>query len=194
MHRAEGMAVVPWGTLGCGLFKPSDRTKEVGSDMHLMSDGREALVSDNIANRNEVAITSVARACILLKAPYVFPAVGGRKLDHIKGKRRSPKSTAEERGSWRHQNRMTFRHWFSARCLGREYQLLNFTSWKTHTSRDEHRGWPQLKRVSLNLSKIRCPCVGKYHAIRSRTTRNLKLQWFGALELMDLYRHDESTA
>ena len=40
---------------------------------------------EEIANKKNTAITSVALAYVMHKAPYVFPIVGGRKIDHLKG-------------------------------------------------------------------------------------------------------------
>ncbi|KAM6509803.1 hypothetical protein FALCPG4_017446 [Fusarium falciforme] len=88
MCRAEGMGLAPWGTLGRGLFKPKDQIKVGGRNMPSMNNGRESLVSEKleqIANAKGVPITSVALAYVLRKSPYVFPILGGRKLDHIRG-------------------------------------------------------------------------------------------------------------
>lgn len=88
MCRAEGMGLAPWGTLGRGLFKPKDQIKVDGRNMPSMNNGREALVSEKlekIANAKGVPITSVALEYVLHKSPYVFPILGGRKLDHIRG-------------------------------------------------------------------------------------------------------------
>lgn len=38
-----------------------------------------------IAQRKNTALTSVAMAYVIHKAPYVFPILGGRKIDHLKG-------------------------------------------------------------------------------------------------------------
>lgn len=40
---------------------------------------------EKIADRKNTAITSVALAYVMHKAPYVFPIVGGRKIEHLKG-------------------------------------------------------------------------------------------------------------
>ncbi|KAJ4213280.1 hypothetical protein NW759_011122 [Fusarium solani] len=88
MCRAEGMGLAPWGTLGRGLFKPKDQIKVGGRNMPSMNNGRESLVSEKleqIADAKGVPITSVALAYVLHKTPYVFPILGGRKLDHIRG-------------------------------------------------------------------------------------------------------------
>ncbi|KAK1729958.1 LOW QUALITY PROTEIN: NADP-dependent oxidoreductase domain-containing protein [Colletotrichum acutatum] len=81
------MDLAPLGTLGHGL------AKEVGRETHSTSNGREVLGSEKlekIANRNGVAITSVALAYILHKAHHKFPAIGGPRLDYIKGNVETP--------------------------------------------------------------------------------------------------------
>ncbi|KAI8712678.1 Aldo-ket-red domain-containing protein [Fusarium sp. LHS14.1] len=88
MCLAEGTGLAPWGTLGRGLFKPKDQIKVGGRNMPSMNNGREVLVSEKleeIADAKGVPITSVALAYVLHKSPYVFPILGGRKLDHIQG-------------------------------------------------------------------------------------------------------------
>lgn len=42
-------------------------------------------VLESIANRQNTAITSVALAYVMHKTPYVFPIVGGRKVEHLRG-------------------------------------------------------------------------------------------------------------
>ena len=37
------------------------------------------------AKRHNTAVTSIALAYVQQKAPYVFPIVGGRKIEHLKG-------------------------------------------------------------------------------------------------------------
>lgn len=40
---------------------------------------------EEIANKKNTQITSVALAYAMHKYPYVFPIVGGRKIEHLKG-------------------------------------------------------------------------------------------------------------
>ncbi|KAJ3349206.1 hypothetical protein HDU83_000682 [Entophlyctis luteolus] len=86
MARAEGMALAPWGALGGGKFKSAeDRAKEDGRKnaprpRHLAV----SAVLETIAKRKDTLITSIALAYVMHKAPYVFPIVGGRKVEHIK--------------------------------------------------------------------------------------------------------------
>lgn len=89
MCREEGMALAPWGALGGGKFKteaqrtaakPGGRTVEISE--------REIAVSktlEDIATRKGTLVTSIAQAYVNSKAPYVFPIVGCRTLEHLKG-------------------------------------------------------------------------------------------------------------
>lgn len=42
-------------------------------------------VLEQIAKKSNTQITSVALAYVMQKTPFVFPIVGGRKIDHLKG-------------------------------------------------------------------------------------------------------------
>ncbi|PLN80276.1 aryl-alcohol dehydrogenase [Aspergillus taichungensis] len=88
MCRDEGMAIHAFGTLGSGYFKtPGEPAKEGGRNTPHMTLGREEKVSavlDKVAQRHKVPLTSVALAYVLQKTPYLFPIVGGRKVEHLK--------------------------------------------------------------------------------------------------------------
>ncbi|RDW56705.1 norsolorinic acid reductase-2 [Coleophoma cylindrospora] len=87
MCEKEGMAIVPWGVLGSGQFK----TK---AQQEANSEGRKAFPNweQNIkiteklaavAKAKETVLTSIALAYIRHKYPYVYPIIGGRKLEHL---------------------------------------------------------------------------------------------------------------
>ncbi|KAF2267219.1 Aldo/keto reductase [Lojkania enalia] len=88
MCMDEGMALAPWGALGGGYFKPKNQWGKDGTrNMAMMSTGKEekvSLVLNTIAKQKDTLITSVALAYVMHKAPYTFPIVGGRKLEHLK--------------------------------------------------------------------------------------------------------------
>lgn len=81
------MGIAPWGALGGGQFKTEEQRKP--------QDGRTQKPTDNdikisaaletIAQRKNTIITNVALAYVMHKAPYVFPIVGIRKVEHLKG-------------------------------------------------------------------------------------------------------------
>lgn len=86
MCKAEGMGIMPFGSLGGGKFKtreqrhaPNVRILQASED-----EVRVSKVLEEIATRKNIAITSVALAYILHKSPYVFPVLGGRKVEHLK--------------------------------------------------------------------------------------------------------------
>jgi aryl-alcohol dehydrogenase-like predicted oxidoreductase len=88
MCMDEGMALAPWGALGCGFFKPKEQWGKEGRAMLGLETGKEEKVSavlEKIAKSKDTLITSVALAYVMHKAPYVFPIVGGRKVEHLKG-------------------------------------------------------------------------------------------------------------
>ncbi|EON60945.1 hypothetical protein W97_00155 [Coniosporium apollinis CBS 100218] len=88
MARAEGMALAPWGALGGGKFKTEEqRNSGEGRNMGPASE-KDIQISkalEKIANEKGTIITSVALAYVMHKTPYVFPIIGGRKVDHLKG-------------------------------------------------------------------------------------------------------------
>jgi aryl-alcohol dehydrogenase-like predicted oxidoreductase len=89
MARDEGMALAPWGSLGGGNFTVAAKTaaNEKGRNMRPQSEVQKKMSKklEQIANNHNTQITSVALAYVMHKAPYVFPIVGGRKVEHLKG-------------------------------------------------------------------------------------------------------------
>ena len=90
MTAAEGMGLAPWGALGGGNFKTHEQREKSKGEGRNMGEATEnqMLVADalaKIASRKNTALTSVALAYVMHKAPYVFPIVGGRKIEHLKG-------------------------------------------------------------------------------------------------------------
>lgn len=89
MARDEGMALAPWGSLGGGNFTTEAKRKanEKGRNMRPPTETQIKISKklEQIANKKNTQITSVALAYVMHKAPYVFPIVGGRKVEHLKG-------------------------------------------------------------------------------------------------------------
>lgn len=90
MCEAEGMALAPWGALGSGRFKTPEeyeKTKGEGRKSATPDESSKAIsvVLDKLAKEKGTLITSIASAYVMHKAPYVFPIVGGRKVEHLKG-------------------------------------------------------------------------------------------------------------
>ncbi|OLN87869.1 Norsolorinic acid reductase A 1 [Colletotrichum chlorophyti] len=86
MARAEGMALAPWGSLGGGAFKSEEQRKSQEGRKIQASEEQIKIsqVLEKIAKRKNTIITSIALAYVMHKAPYVFPIVGGRTVDHLK--------------------------------------------------------------------------------------------------------------
>lgn len=85
MCLQEGMAIAPWQVLGGGGFKGNEdgRTTSIGRT------GNEEAVGtilSSISAKREPPVhpTNVALAYIMSKAPYVFPVLGGRKIEHMR--------------------------------------------------------------------------------------------------------------
>lgn len=96
MCRSEDMAIAPWGALGGGAFKTkaqrqaqakTNEGRQPGSVFGAFSPAQLKMsdVLESIAERTGVALTSVALAYVMHKAPYVFPIIGVRTLQHLKG-------------------------------------------------------------------------------------------------------------
>ncbi|KAK4962861.1 hypothetical protein LTR10_000488 [Elasticomyces elasticus] len=90
MCEAEGMGLAPWGALGRGMFKTAEQYNAEDRDGRKMGKQdpkyeRIAAKLESLAKKKDTLITSVALAYVMHKAPYVFPIVGGRKVDHLKG-------------------------------------------------------------------------------------------------------------
>ncbi|KAF5026704.1 hypothetical protein F66182_1211 [Fusarium sp. NRRL 66182] len=86
MCQAEGMAIAPWGSLGGGKFKTEEqRRSQEGRKVEASEkDVKTSQVLELIANRKNTLLTSVALAYVMHKTPYVFPIIGGRKVDYLK--------------------------------------------------------------------------------------------------------------
>ncbi|CAI7585643.1 unnamed protein product [Penicillium glandicola] len=92
MAASEGMGLTPWAPLGGGAFKTSAQWEEIA---RTGNPGRQSPATERdiavskvlevVAARHGTALTSVALAYVMRKAPYVVPIVGGRKVEHLLG-------------------------------------------------------------------------------------------------------------
>lgn len=88
MVREEGMGLAPWGALGGGNFKTDEQRKnQEGRKLGGASEAaiKISKVLESIGKKNNTQITSVALAYVMQKTPYVFPIIGGRNIEHLKG-------------------------------------------------------------------------------------------------------------
>lgn len=87
--------MAPWGSLGGGKFKTEEQYEKIKADEQSKKEGRAVPPSETdikvskaleaVAKRKDTLITSVAQAYVTSKAPYVFPIIGSRTLEHLKG-------------------------------------------------------------------------------------------------------------
>ncbi|KAG5644909.1 hypothetical protein DXG03_007461 [Asterophora parasitica] len=97
MARSEGLALAPWNVLAGGKFRTdaeeeARRTTGEGGRTMLGNWERNEQEKKVSAALEQVAkevgtkhITAVAIAYLLQKTPYVFPLIGGRKVEHLLG-------------------------------------------------------------------------------------------------------------
>ncbi|PLB55794.1 Aldo/keto reductase, partial [Aspergillus steynii IBT 23096] len=92
MCRDEGMGLSPYGVLNQGRFqteagfaereKKSDVRNFVPVSEH---DKKVSRVLEDVAQEKGVELLQVALAYVFHKSPYVFPIIGARKADHVRG-------------------------------------------------------------------------------------------------------------
>lgn len=91
MARHFGMAICPWDVLGGGKFKTAKeieaRAQEGSLRFGVQQTESEAKISaalEKVAGEVGVqSLTAVALAYIMSKYPYVYPMVGGRKIEYL---------------------------------------------------------------------------------------------------------------
>lgn len=90
MCKDEGMGLLPYGTLGQGRFQTEASFKERAQNNPGRKNAPTKLersvskVLEGLANAKGTQLTSIAMVYVMAKAPYVFPLVGGRTVEHIK--------------------------------------------------------------------------------------------------------------
>ncbi|KAJ7714626.1 Aldo/keto reductase [Mycena olivaceomarginata] len=97
MARAHGLALAPWNVIAAGKFRTDaeeEAKRAAGEKGRTMfnpkweRDENEVTISralEKVAGElgQGVSLNSVAIAYVLSKAPYVFPILGGRKVEHL---------------------------------------------------------------------------------------------------------------
>ncbi|KAL1963134.1 hypothetical protein VTN77DRAFT_8677 [Rasamsonia byssochlamydoides] len=96
MCEDEGMALAPFGVLGMGYFKTKAQREaearnpvkeDQGRNVPFVDKPQKTVVAEaleRVARVHNTTITSVALAWVRTKGPYIFPIVGGRKVEHLK--------------------------------------------------------------------------------------------------------------
>ena len=96
MCRHEGIAIAAYGVLGYGHIRTDeeeDRRRQTGENGRTIfgqswertpEERAVCIVLENVAKEiGAKNIGAVAIAYVMQKAPYVFPLVGGRKIEHL---------------------------------------------------------------------------------------------------------------
>lgn len=94
MARHFGMALCPWDVIGGGKFqskKQIEERKKRGEGLRSLMGGeqdeQQAKVSaalEKVAQEHGIeSLSTIAVAYCLQKTPFVFPIVGGRKIEHL---------------------------------------------------------------------------------------------------------------
>ncbi|EIW56681.1 aryl-alcohol dehydrogenase [Trametes versicolor FP-101664 SS1] len=96
LARSEGMALAPWNVLAAGKIRTDEeeqRRRETGEKGRTIRDPRwerneterkVAKVLEGVAAKVGASnIQAVAIAYVMQKVPYVFPIIGGRKVEHL---------------------------------------------------------------------------------------------------------------
>jgi hypothetical protein len=84
------MALLPYGTLGQGQLQPEAAFKQREQEnlgrqgMPNSVERRVSRTMESLAIAKNTTLTGIALAYVMHKAPYVFPIVGGRRVEHIK--------------------------------------------------------------------------------------------------------------
>ncbi|KAI1763897.1 norsolorinic acid reductase [Hypoxylon sp. FL1150] len=93
MCKAQGMGIAPWGTLSRGHLKSEEERKERDANPEgrnhsarpaSETDIRVSKVMEGIAKTKKTTVQAIALAWVYHKTPYVFPIVGGRKVEHLR--------------------------------------------------------------------------------------------------------------
>lgn len=95
MCRDEGMGLCPYGTLGQGRFQTEEgfkdreqrlKNNEARNLIPLSKlDKQVSKVLERIGKAKSIPLVHVALAYVFQKTPYVFPIIGGRKVEHLRG-------------------------------------------------------------------------------------------------------------
>lgn len=93
MTTHEGMALCPYGALNQGRFQTKEgfeqREKDNSEGRNFIAtsqlDKQVSAVLEDLANKrgDNTSLLNIALAYVLQKTPYVFPIIGGRKVEHL---------------------------------------------------------------------------------------------------------------
>nr|POE60657.1 putative aryl-alcohol dehydrogenase aad14 [Quercus suber] len=90
MCRHFGMAIAPWDSISKKAIEERKKNNEplrslLGPAEQTEQEVRMSTALEEVAQQHGItSVTAVALAYVMSKAPYVFPLVGGRKVEHLK--------------------------------------------------------------------------------------------------------------
>ncbi|KAJ9124618.1 hypothetical protein QFC24_002985 [Naganishia onofrii] len=122
MAMDEGMALAPYGVLNQGrfqtreVFEKRDKDNSEGRNFIPTSDldKQVSAVLEDLANKrgDGVSLLNIALAYVMQKAPYVFPIIGGRKLEHLLGNLKGFQISLSDEEMHQIDSAYPFRHGF----------------------------------------------------------------------------------
>jgi aryl-alcohol dehydrogenase-like predicted oxidoreductase len=88
MCISEGMGIAPWGAIGQGSFQrkaDQGKSKDGRSAKELSEDEKKVSAAlEKVADQLKIeSVTAVALAWCMSKYPYVYPIIGGRKIEWV---------------------------------------------------------------------------------------------------------------
>jgi aryl-alcohol dehydrogenase-like predicted oxidoreductase len=122
MAMDEGMALAPYGVLNQGRFQTrqgfEEREKNNLEGRNFIPTSNvdkqvSAVLEDLAIKRGEcVTLLNIALAYVMQKAPYVFPIIGGRKVEHLLGNLKGFELVLTDEEMHQIDNAYEFRHGF----------------------------------------------------------------------------------
>jgi aryl-alcohol dehydrogenase-like predicted oxidoreductase len=88
MCISEGMGIAPWGAIGQASFQrkaDQGKSKDGRSAKELSEDEKKVSAAlERVADELKIeSVTAVALAWCMSKYPYVYPIIGGRKIEYV---------------------------------------------------------------------------------------------------------------
>jgi aryl-alcohol dehydrogenase-like predicted oxidoreductase len=88
MCISEGMGIAPWGAIGQGSFQrkaDQGKSKDGRSAKELSEEEKKVSAAlEKVADELKIeSVTAVALAWCMSKYPYVYPIIGGRKIESV---------------------------------------------------------------------------------------------------------------
>lgn len=90
MCQDQGMALAPWGAMGQGRFQTKKAIEERKAKGEALRGAEQtpaeveiSAALEKVADEVGATVTAVALAYVLERVPYVFPIIGGRKVEHL---------------------------------------------------------------------------------------------------------------